>query len=145
MAEDDWVGWKRLTDLLGDTVQLVGDDLFVTDATTLAKGVAAGVANAILIKPNQIGTLTETLSAIDLAASGGDAAVVSHRSGETEDTTIADLAVGTSATQIKTGSLCRLDRVAKYNRLLVIEDELGAECTCAGRRAFGQKTGGRLV
>ena len=145
MAEDDWVGWKRLTDLLGDTVQLVGDDLFVTDATTLAKGVAAGVANAILIKPNQIGTLTETLSAIDLAASGGDAAVVSHRSGETEDTTTADLAVGTSATQIKTGSLCRLDRVAKYNRLLVIEDELGAECTCAGRRAFGQKTGGRLV
>ncbi len=145
MAEDDWVGWKRLTDLLGDTVQLVGDDLFVTDATTLAKGVAAGVANAILIKPNQIGTLTETLSAIDLAASGGDAAVVSHRSGETEGTTIADLAVGTSATQIKTGSLCRSDRVAKYNRLLVIEGELGAECTCAGRRAFGQKTGGRLV
>ena len=145
MAEDDWVGWKRLIDLRGDTAQLVGDDLFVTDAATLAKGVAAGVANAILIKPNQIGKLTETLSAIDLAASSGYAAVVSHRSGETEDTPIADLAVGTSATQIKTGSLCRSDRVAKYNRLLLIEDEPGAECTYAGRRAFGQRIGGRLV
>ena len=126
MAEDDWRGWKLLTEMLGDKVQLVGDDLFVTDSKTLAKGIAEGVANAILIKPNQIGTLSETLAAIALATRSGYAAVVSHRSGETEDTTIADLAVGTSATQIQTGSLCRSDRVAKYNRLLVIEDELGS-------------------
>ena len=136
MAEDDWRGWKLLTEMLGDKVQLVGDDLFVTDSKTLAKGIAEGVANAILIKPNQIGTLSETLAAIELATKHGYAAVVSHRSGETEDTTIADLAVGTSATQIKTGSLCRSDRVAKYNRLLVIEDELGSACNYAGRSAF---------
>ena len=136
MAEDDWVGWKLLTDKVGNQVQLVGDDLFVTDAATLGKGIAAGVANAILIKPNQIGTLTETLDAIALATESGYAAVVSHRSGETEDTTIGDLAVGTTATQIKTGSLCRSDRVAKYNRLLVIEDELGGAGSYAGLAAF---------
>ena len=136
MAEDDWVGWKLLTDKVGNQVQLVGDDLFVTDAATLGKGIAGGVANAILIKPNQIGTLTETLDAIALATESGYAAVVSHRSGETEDTTIADLAVGTTATQIKTGSLCRSDRVAKYNRLLVIEDELGGAGSYAGLAAF---------
>jgi enolase len=138
MAEDDWAGWKLLTDKVGQQVQLVGDDLFVTDTATLAKGIADGVANAILIKPNQIGTLSETLSAITLATQSGYAAVVSHRSGETEDTTIADLAVGTSATQIKTGSLCRSDRVAKYNRLLVIEDELGSAASYAGLAAFGR-------
>ncbi|MEO6322116.1 MAG: phosphopyruvate hydratase [Polaromonas sp.] len=136
MAEDDWAGWNLLTDKVGTQVQLVGDDLFVTDTATLAKGIADGVANAILIKPNQIGTLSETLSAIELATRSGYAAVVSHRSGETEDTTIADLAVGTSATQIKTGSLCRSDRVAKYNRLLVIEDELGSAGSYAGLGAF---------
>lgn len=138
MAEDDWAGWKLLTDKVGSQIQLVGDDLFVTDARTLGKGVAEGVANAILVKPNQIGTLTETLAAIALASQSDYAAVVSHRSGETEDTTIADLAVGTSATQIKTGSLCRSDRVAKYNRLLVIEDELGSEGAYAGLSAFSR-------
>ena len=136
MAEDDWAGWKLLTDKVGAQVQLVGDDLFVTDTATLAKGIASGVANAILIKPNQIGTLSETLAAIELATQSGYASVVSHRSGETEDTTIADIAVGTSATQIKTGSLCRSDRVAKYNRLLVIEDELGSAASYAGLAAF---------
>ena len=136
MAEDDWAGWKLLTDKVGAQVQLVGDDLFVTDTATLAKGIASGVANAILIKPNQIGTLSETLAAIELATRSGYASVVSHRSGETEDTTIADIAVGTSATQIKTGSLCRSDRVAKYNRLLVIEDELGSAASYAGLAAF---------
>ena len=136
MAEDDWSGWKLLTDRLGDRVQLVGDDLFVTNAKTLAEGVAAKVANAILIKPNQIGTLTETLAAIDLATRSGYRSVVSHRSGETEDTTIADIAVGTTATQIKTGSLSRSDRTAKYNRLLKIEDELGAAAKYAGSAAF---------
>ena len=136
MAEDDWAGWKLLTDKVGSQVQLVGDDLFVTDAATLAKGIAGGVANAILIKPNQIGTLSETLDAIALATESGYAALVSHRSGETEDATIADLAVGTTATQIKTGSLCRSDRVAKYNRLLVIEDELGSAASYAGLAAF---------
>jgi enolase len=141
MAEDDWAGWKLLTARLGDTVQLVGDDLFVTDARILREGITAGVANAILIKPNQIGTLTETLAAIDLATANGYACIVSHRSGETEDTTIADIAVGTSATQIKTGSLCRSDRVAKYNRLLAIESELGAQCSYAGRAAFARFIG----
>ena len=136
MAEDDWAGWKLLTDRLNDKVQLVGDDLFVTDTKTLQRGINGNIANAILIKPNQIGTLSETLDAIDLAADNGYACIVSHRSGETEDTTIADIAVGTRATQIKTGSLCRSDRVAKYNRLLSIEDELGAECRYAGREAF---------
>ena len=136
MAEDDWAGGKLLTDKVGQQVQLVGDDLFVTDTATLSKGIEAGVANAILVKPNQIGTLSETLAAIALATRSGYAAVVSHRSGETEDTTIADIAVGTLATQIKTGSLCRSDRVAKYNRLLVIEDELGSAASYAGLAAF---------
>ena len=136
LAENDWDGWKLLTHRLGDRVQLVGDDLFVTNTVILQSGIDQGVANAILIKPNQIGTLSETLSAVELARSAGMAAVVSHRSGETEDTTIADLAVATSAMQIKTGSLCRSDRVAKYNRLLFIEDELGKEATYSGRSAF---------
>jgi len=136
MAEDDWDGWALLTRRLGRRVQLVGDDLFVTSTPLLAQGVASGIANAILIKPNQVGTLTETLAAIDMAVAAGYAAVVSHRSGETEDATIADIAVGTRATQIKTGSLCRADRTAKYNQLLRIEELLGAEATYAGRGAF---------
>lgn len=138
MDESDWAGWKLLTDQLGHQVQLVGDDLFVTNTDILAQGISQAVANSILIKPNQIGTLTETLAAIKLATTNGYSAVVSHRSGETEDTTIADLAVGTSATQIKTGSLCRSDRVAKYNRLLLIEDELGHAGSYAGRAAFSR-------
>ena len=137
MAEDDWAGWKLLTDALGKTVQLVGDDLFVTNTEILARGIGERIANSILIKPNQIGTLSETLAAIEMATSSGYTAVVSRRSGETEDTTIADLAVGTRATQIKTGSLCRSDRVAKYNRLLTIEDELGQASRYAGSQAFG--------
>ena len=141
MAEDDWAGWKLLTDALGAKVQLVGDDLFVTNTEILARGIGERIANSILIKPNQIGTLSETLAAIEMATSGGYTAVVSHRSGETEDTTIADLAVGTRATQIKTGSLCRSDRVAKYNRLLAIEDELGGDAAYAGRGAFLVATG----
>ena len=136
LDESDWEGWKLLTERLGNRVQLVGDDLFVTDTKILRRGIDGGVANAILIKPNQIGTLTETLAAVELATEAGYAAVISHRSGETEDTTIADLAVGSSATQIKTGSLCRSDRVAKYNRLLYIEAELGDRATYGGRRAF---------
>jgi len=136
MAEDDWEGWKLLTQKLGDRVQLVGDDLFVTNTEILARGIAEGAANAILIKPNQIGTLSETLAAIDLAQRSGYASVVSHRSGETEDTTIADLSVCTAATQIKTGSLSRSDRLAKYNRLLLIEAELGANAGFAGRAAL---------
>ena len=136
MAEDDWAGWKQLTDRLGANVQLVGDDLFVTNPATLQQGIDAGVANAILVKLNQIGTLTETLDAIALAARHDYAAVVSHRSGETEDTTIADLSVATTATQIKTGSLCRSDRVAKYNQLLRIEEALGSGAAYAGRDAF---------
>jgi enolase len=138
MAEDDWAGWRMLTARLGDRVQLVGDDLFVTDAATVRRGVSERAGNAVLIKPNQIGTLSETLEAIDAAAQAGWAAVVSHRSGETEDTTIADIAVGTSATQIKTGSLCRSDRMAKYNRLLRIESELGDQATFAGLAALRQ-------
>jgi len=125
MAEDDWKGWKALTDRLGDRVQLVGDDLFVTNTERLSRGIREGVANSILIKVNQIGTLTETLAAIDMAHRAGYTAVISHRSGETEDTTIADIAVATNAGQIKTGSLCRSDRIAKYNQLLRIEEELG--------------------
>ena len=125
MAEDDWKGWKALTDRLGDHVQLVGDDLFVTNTKRLGRGIAEGVANSILIKVNQIGSLTETLSAVDMAHRAGYTAVISHRSGETEDTTIADIAVATGAGQIKTGSLCRTDRIAKYNQLLRIEEELG--------------------
>lgn len=124
MAEDDWDGWTELTKRLGRQVQLVGDDLFVTNTSILAEGIARDVANAILIKPNQIGTLTETLDAIAQASAAGYASIVSHRSGDSEDTTIADLSVCTAANQIKTGSLCRSDRVAKYNRLLLIEAKL---------------------
>jgi enolase len=126
MAEDDWEGWKLLTDRLGEKVQLVGDDLFVTNVTRLEEGIEKGIANSILIKVNQIGTLTETLHAIDTARTAGYSAVISHRSGETEDTTIADLAVATGAGMIKTGACARSERVAKYNRLLAIEHELGA-------------------
>ncbi len=136
MAEGDWDGWSLLTQRLGKRIQLVGDDLFVTNTKILREGIARGVANSILIKPNQIGTLTETLAAIDMAATAGYSAVVSHRSGETEDSTIADIAVATRATQIKTGSLCRSDRIAKYNQLLRIEAELGADAGYAGGDAF---------
>jgi enolase len=146
MAEADWDGWTTLTRRLGAKVQLVGDDLFVTNTEILARGIAEQVANAILIKPNQIGTLTETLEAIDMATKAGYAAVVSHRSGETEDSTIADIAVGTAATQIKTGSLSRSDRMAKYNQLLRIEEQLGARARYAGRDAFPvQRREGRAV
>jgi len=136
MAEDDWDGWKLLTERLGGKVQLVGDDLFVTNPKVFREGIDRGVANAILIKVNQIGTLTETLEAIAMADANRYAAIVSHRSGETEDTTIADIAVATTATQIKTGSLCRSDRVAKYNQLLRIEQQLGGAARYAGRDAF---------
>ncbi|GGD37916.1 phosphopyruvate hydratase [Pseudoxanthomonas indica] len=136
LAEDDWAGWKLLTDRIGKKIQLVGDDLFVTNPKIFKEGIESGTANAILIKVNQIGTLSETLEAIAMADHAGYAAVVSHRSGETEDTTIADIAVATTATQIKTGSLCRSDRVAKYNQLLRIEEALGAKARYAGRNAF---------
>jgi len=136
MAEEDWAGWKLLTDKLGSDVQLVGDDLFVTNTVILKEGIEKGVANSILIKVNQIGTLTETLAAIDMAKKAGYTAVISHRSGETEDTTIADLAVATSVGQIKTGSLSRSDRVAKYNRLMKIEDQLDGNATYPGKDAF---------
>ena len=136
MSEDDWDGWKKLSDAYKDQVQLVGDDLFVTNPAILKKGIDMDVGNSILIKPNQIGTLTETLDAIELATQNQYSSVVSHRSGETEDTTIADIAVGTSATQIKTGSLCRSDRLAKYNQLLRIEAELGADAKFMGPEAF---------
>jgi enolase len=136
MSEGDWEGWAILTRKLGHKVQLVGDDLFVTNTRIFAEGIAKNIANSILIKPNQIGTLTETLAAIEMAAKAKYAAVVSHRSGETEDVTIADLAVGTAATQIKTGSMSRSDRVAKYNQLLRIEAELGAAGRYAGREAL---------
>ncbi len=136
MDENDWTGWKQLTERLGDKVQLVGDDLFVTNPRIFKDGIERGVGNAILIKVNQIGTLTETLEAIEMARAANYAAVVSHRSGETEDTTIADIAVATTATQIKTGSLCRSDRVAKYNQLLRIEQMLGSGARFAGRDAF---------
>ncbi len=136
MAEQDWDGWSILTQRLGRKVQIVGDDLFVTNTKILREGIARGIANSILIKPNQIGTLTETLAAIDMASAAGYTSVISHRSGETEDSTIADIAVATSATQIKTGSLCRSDRIAKYNQLLRIEAELGADASYAGRGAF---------
>lgn len=142
MAEDDWTGWKLLTETLGERIQLVGDDLFVTNTAILERGIKEGIANSVLIKPNQIGTLTATLAAISMATAAGYAAVISHRSGETEDTTIADIAVGTSATQIKTGSLCRSDRVAKYNRILLIEAELGELATYAGSTAFAQRQAG---
>ena len=136
MGEHDWAGWKQLTQRLGEKVQLVGDDLFVTNPRIFKDGIEQGVANAILIKVNQIGTLTETLEAIAMADKARYAAIVSHRSGETEDTTIADIAVATTATQIKTGSLCRSDRVAKYNQLLRIEEQLGTAARYAGRNAF---------
>ncbi|QGW64437.1 phosphopyruvate hydratase [Lysobacter soli] len=136
MAEHDWAGWKQLTDKIGKKVQLVGDDLFVTNPKIFKEGIDQGVANAILIKVNQIGTLTETLEAIAMADANRYAAIVSHRSGETEDTTISDIAVATTATQIKTGSLCRSDRVAKYNQLLRIEEALGSAAKYAGRDAF---------
>ncbi len=136
LAEDDWDGWSRITQRLGDRIQLVGDDLFVTNVERLARGIREHVANSILIKLNQIGTLSETLSAIEMAHRAAYTAVISHRSGETEDVTIADLAVATNAGQIKTGSLCRTDRVAKYNQLLRIEEELGASAVYPGRGAF---------
>ena len=136
MAEGDWDGWKLLTEKLGKTVQLVGDDLFVTNTKILQEGIDKHIANSILIKVNQIGTLSETLDAIAMAAAADYTAVISHRSGETEDTTIADLSVATTATQIKTGSLCRSDRVAKYNHLLRIEEALGSAASYAGRNAF---------
>jgi enolase len=136
LDEADWDGWKHLTDKLGKKVQLVGDDLFVTNTSIFKEGIDKNIANSILIKFNQIGTLTETLDAIDLAYRSGYTAVISHRSGETEDNTIADLAVATSATQIKTGSLCRSDRIAKYNQLLRIEEQLGNQAQYAGKAAF---------
>jgi len=136
MSESDWDGWTGLTRRLGGRIQLVGDDLFVTNTEILSRGIAEEVANAILIKPNQIGTLTETLAAIEMAARAGYKAIISHRSGETEDSTIADIAVGSTATQIKTGSLSRSDRTAKYNQLLRIEEQLGARARYAGREAF---------
>ena len=136
MDESDWEGWAELTRLLGKKIQLVGDDLFVTNTSILKRGIDEGIANSILIKVNQIGTLTETLAAINMAAAAGYTSISSHRSGETEDTTIADLAVATAASQIKTGSLSRSDRIAKYNRLLVIEEELGAAAVYPGKKAF---------
>jgi enolase len=136
MAEQDWEGWALLTQRLGKKIQLVGDDLFVTNTKILKEGIDKHIANSILIKVNQIGTLTETLAAINMAADAGYSSVVSHRSGETEDATIADIAVATRATQIKTGSMSRSDRVAKYNQLLRIEAELGAEARYAGVEAF---------
>ena len=136
MAEEDWEGWKLLTEKLGDKIQLVGDDLFVTNTERLAKGIDLKVANSILIKVNQIGTLTETLDAIEMANRAGYTAVVSHRSGETEDTTIADLVVAVNAGQIKTGAPSRSDRVAKYNQLLRIEEELGESAQYLGLDAW---------
>ncbi|HEX7071801.1 MAG TPA: enolase C-terminal domain-like protein, partial [Rhodothermales bacterium] len=136
MAEDDWEGWKMLTQAVGDRVQLVGDDLFVTNTTRLQRGIEEGAANSILIKFNQIGTLTETLDAIELAHKHRYTAVISHRSGETEDTTLADLAVATNAGQIKTGSASRSDRLAKYNQLLRIEEMLQESAYYPGRKAF---------
>jgi enolase len=134
LGEDDWDGWKELTGWLGDDIQLVGDDIFVTNTERLLRGIAADVANSILIKVNQIGTLTETLKAIELARTAGYTAVISHRSGETEDTFIADLAVATAVGQIKTGSLSRSDRTAKYNRLLRIEEDLGKQAEYGARQ-----------
>jgi len=138
MAENDWAGWKLMTDALGKKIQLVGDDLFVTNTEFLQKGIEQGVANSILIKVNQIGTLTETLNAIDMARRAGYTSVISHRSGETEDATIADIAVATNAGQIKTGSASRTDRIAKYNQLLRIEEALGDTAEYPGLMAFGR-------
>jgi enolase len=136
MAEDDWAGWKLITDRLGARIQLVGDDLFVTNVKRLAEGIEKGIANSILIKVNQIGTLTETIAAVRLAQGHDDTAVMSHRSGETEDSTIADLAVGLCTGQIKTGSLARSDRIAKYNQLLRIEEDLGDRAVYPGVKAI---------
>jgi len=138
MAEDDWAGWKLLTDTVGDKIQLVGDDLFVTNSERLKRGIEGGVANSILVKVNQIGTLTETLEAMQMAANAGYTAVVSHRSGETEDPFIADLAVATNAGQIKTGSASRTDRICKYNQLLRIEERLGSSAVFPGRKAYSR-------
>jgi enolase len=132
-AENDWDTWKKLTDAIGDRVQLVGDDLFVTNTEFLKKGIDSGTANSILVKVNQIGSLTETLDTVEMAKDANYTVVISHRSGETEDVTIADIAVATNAGQIKTGSLCRSDRVAKYNQLLRIEEELGASAIYGGK------------
>jgi enolase len=137
LAEDDWDGWRQLTTALGQRVQLIGDDLFVTNPERLRRGIAAGVANSILVKPNQIGTLTETLEVIALARSASYRPVISARSGETEDTTIADLAVATGAGQIKIGSVARSERLAKYNQLLRIEEQLGERAVFAGWRKVG--------
>jgi enolase len=136
MAEDDWDGWAQLTSSLGARIQLVGDDLFVTNEERLRRGIDGGIANAILIKLNQIGTLTETLHSIEVAKSAGYACIISHRSGETEDTTISHLAVATNAGQIKTGSLCRSERIAKYNELLRIDEELGSVAMFPGAAVF---------
>jgi len=138
VAEGDWEGWRLLTRAIGDRVQLVGDDVFVTNPEILRRGITEGVGNALLVKLNQIGTVSETLDAIEIARESAYATIISHRSGETEDTTIADLAVGTSAGQIKTGSASRSDRVAKYNQLLRIEEELGSSARYAGREAIRQ-------
>jgi enolase len=138
MAEDDWAGWKAMTEALGKKIQLVGDDIFVTNTARLAQGIERGIANSVLIKVNQIGTLTETLEAIKMASDAGYTSVISHRSGETEDTFISDLCVATNAGQIKTGSASRTDRIAKYNQLLRIEEELGGAARYAGRKAFRQ-------
>ncbi len=143
MAEDDWEGWKMLTEAIGDKVQLVGDDLFVTNPKRLARGIKEGTANAILVKVNQIGTLSETLEAVEMAHKAGYKAVMSHRSGETEDATIADLAVATNCGQIKTGSLARSDRLAKYNQLIRIEEELGTSAIYAGRSVLRASMGGK--
>jgi len=136
MAENDWAGWKTLTERLGSKLQLVGDDLFVTNTSILKTGIEQHIANSILIKINQIGTLSETFAAIEMAKRAGYTAVISHRSGETEDNTIADIAVGTNAGQIKTGSMSRSDRMAKYNQLLRIEEDLGETAVYPGRDAF---------
>jgi enolase len=138
MSEDDFTGWKALTDKIGQKIQLVGDDLFVTNPKRLADGIKKGLANSLLVKVNQIGTLTETLAAVDMAHRARYTAVMSHRSGETEDSTIADLAVATNCGQIKTGSLARSDRLAKYNQLIRIEEELGSVAHYAGREIFGR-------
>jgi enolase len=138
MSEHDWDGWKLLTDRLGKNIQLVGDDIFVTNTKIFREGIKRGIANSILIKVNQIGTLTETFAAIEMAKRAGYTAVISHRSGETEDSTIADLAVATNALQIKTGSLSRSDRMAKYNQLLRIEEDLGDSASFPGRNAYYQ-------
>jgi len=136
LAENDWKGWHYMTEVLGDKIQLVGDDIFVTNTKLIKKGITSRVANAVLIKLNQIGTLTETLEAIEIATRAGYKTVISHRSGETEDTTIADLAVAVNSGQIKTGSVCRTDRICKYNRLLRIEEELGKAALFLGKESF---------